>query len=95
MKSTKFRGCTVVLAGLVLGLFQAIAALPAGMAQTQKAVAAHAAPLPKIVEKDGRYALVVDGEPYLMLGVQARRWKENQGLCRPWSPQTDTSPDPT
>jgi hypothetical protein len=56
---------------LVLGLFQTIAALPAGMAQTPAAVNAQAKPLPKIVEKDGRYALVVDGEPYLMLGVQA------------------------
>ncbi|PYS72956.1 MAG: hypothetical protein DMF69_06195, partial [Acidobacteria bacterium] len=27
-------------------------------------------PLPHIVEKDGRHALLVDGEPYLMLGVQ-------------------------
>jgi len=27
-------------------------------------------PLPRIVEKDGRYALFVDGAPYLMLGAQ-------------------------
>jgi hypothetical protein len=27
--------------------------------------------LPKIVQKDGRFALLVDGQPYLMLGVQA------------------------
>jgi hypothetical protein len=27
-------------------------------------------PLPQIVEKDGRYALFVDGAPYLMLGAQ-------------------------
>jgi hypothetical protein len=27
--------------------------------------------VPRIVEKDGRFALLVDGEPYLMLGVQA------------------------
>ena len=30
-----------------------------------------AQPMPAIVEKDGHYALMVDGEPYLMLGVQA------------------------
>jgi beta-galactosidase GanA len=30
----------------------------------------HSGPLPKIVEKDGRYALMVDGAPYLMLGAQ-------------------------
>jgi len=30
-----------------------------------------AADLPKLVEKDGRHALMVDGAPFLMLGVQA------------------------
>jgi beta-galactosidase GanA len=38
-----------------------------------------AKPLPSIVEKDGRYALLVDGAPYLMLGVQANNssaWPE-------------------
>jgi beta-galactosidase GanA len=28
-------------------------------------------PVPALVEKDGRYALVVDGKPYLVLGAQA------------------------
>jgi hypothetical protein len=28
-------------------------------------------PIPQIVKKDGRYALMVDGAPYLMLGAQA------------------------
>jgi beta-galactosidase GanA len=36
----------------------------AGLAQTALN------PMPKIVEKDGRWALMVDGAPYLMLGVQ-------------------------
>jgi beta-galactosidase GanA len=32
---------------------------------------AHAAtPLPRVVERNGRYALLVDGEPWLMLGAQ-------------------------
>ena len=31
----------------------------------------HAADLPRLVEKDGRHALLVDGAPFLMLGVQA------------------------
>jgi hypothetical protein len=31
---------------------------------------AHAADAPRIVEKDGRYALMVDGRPYLILGGQ-------------------------
>jgi hypothetical protein len=28
-------------------------------------------PIPQVVKKDGRYALMVDGVPYLMLGAQA------------------------
>ena len=28
-------------------------------------------PIPRLVQKDGRYALLVDGEPYLILGAQA------------------------
>jgi len=28
-------------------------------------------PIPRLVQKDGRYALLVDGAPYLMLGAQA------------------------
>jgi beta-galactosidase GanA len=28
-------------------------------------------PIPQIIKKDGRYALMVDGSPYLMLGAQA------------------------
>ena len=41
----------------------------AGQAAAKGASAARG--IPKISEKDGRYALLVDGEPYLMLGVQA------------------------
>ena len=36
-------------------------------------------PIPKIVQQDGRYALLVDGKPYLMLGVQVNNssaWPE-------------------
>jgi beta-galactosidase GanA len=32
----------------------------------------HASELPRIAEKDGRYALMVDGAPYLLLGGQAQ-----------------------
>jgi hypothetical protein len=28
-------------------------------------------PIPSVVQKDGRYALMVDGAPYLMLGAQS------------------------
>lgn len=34
------------------------------------AVAAHAAEAPRLVEHDGRWALMVDGAPYLLLGAQ-------------------------
>jgi len=37
-------------------------------------------PLPKIVQKDGRYGLFVDGAPYLMLGAQVN----NSSACRRW-----------
>jgi hypothetical protein len=43
-------------------------------------------PIPRIVEKDGRYALMVDGAPFLMLGAQANNssdWPVT--LPRVWS----------
>jgi hypothetical protein len=46
----------------------AAAVLAAGIA-SQAQVKDH--PIPRIVEKDGRYALLVDGTPYLMLGAQS------------------------
>ena len=42
----------------------ALAAAPA-------AAQAQPRPLPEVVSKDGRHALMVDGEPYLILGAQA------------------------
>ncbi|MGA7244740.1 MAG: DUF5597 domain-containing protein [Terracidiphilus sp.] len=39
--------------------------------QAVQASATAANPIPAIVQKNGHYALMVDGEPYLMLGVQA------------------------
>src|ERR1035437_4420660 len=43
-----------------------------GFAQGAKTSAApsSAAQMPRVVEKDGRWALLVDGAPYLMLGLQ-------------------------
>lgn len=45
----------------------------ATMLAAQKAgdAGALAKPIPSIIEKEGHYALMVDGKPYLMLGVQA------------------------
>jgi hypothetical protein len=39
-------------------------------AQAQPAAKAQERPIPKLVQKDGRYALLVDGAPFLMLGAQ-------------------------
>jgi beta-galactosidase GanA len=54
------------LGGIVLLVAGAFAATFAGQAETPAFVAG-----PSIVQKDGHYALMVDGAPYLMLGVQA------------------------
>ena len=67
MKKAGVVGREVALAGLSFCILGAIAAV----AQTPPAAAVPAKPLPSIVEKDGRFALMVDGAPYLMLGVQA------------------------
>ena len=61
---------TAVCEGLALCVVTAFAGL-SGVAQAPPAVTVPSKPLPSIVEKDGHYALLVDGEPYLMLGVQA------------------------
>ena len=61
---------TAVCEGLALCVVTAFAGL-SGLAQAPPAVTVPSKPLPSIVEKDGHYALLVDGEPYLMLGVQA------------------------
>src|SRR5689334_10233549 len=48
--------------------FFTTAALALGLAASATAVAA---PLPQVVSKDGRHALLVDGAPFLILGGQA------------------------
>ena len=45
-------------------------AAPSGAAPTDAAPSG-AAPIPRLVQKDGRYALMVDGKPFTVLGVQA------------------------
>src|ERR1035437_3796243 len=65
---------------IVAALIAASAAGMAVRAQMEK----H--PIPRIVEKDGRYALMVDGAPFLMLGAQANNssdWPVT--LPRVWS----------
>ncbi|HVC45785.1 MAG TPA: DUF5597 domain-containing protein [Terracidiphilus sp.] len=58
-------------AGLLLGVLEAFSGLSATAVQPGQARVAETKPIPAIVEKDGRFALMVDGKPYLMLGVQA------------------------
>jgi len=67
MRQSKFWNGSAIGSVLVLGLLAAVSSAPAA---AQKAVQASAHPMPSIVQKDGRYALRVYGEPYLMLGVQ-------------------------
>lgn len=57
---------TVVVTGHLL-----IAALAATGCVPGKQAAGEPTPSPRLVERDGRFALLVDGEPYLMLLAQA------------------------
>ena len=50
----------------------ALLALALGVAGAAHAASADRAGLPRIVDKDGHYALMVDGAPWLMLGGQAQ-----------------------
>jgi hypothetical protein len=56
---------------LIVLLLETFAMAPTVEAQERGKSATRVRDVPKIVKKDGRYALMVDGEPYLMLGVQA------------------------
>jgi hypothetical protein len=59
--------CSVILLAVV-GTF---AFAPASIGQQQSNPKTSQHPIPRIVQKNGRYALMVDGSPYLLLGVQA------------------------
>ncbi|MGA2276862.1 MAG: glycoside hydrolase, partial [Terracidiphilus sp.] len=42
-------------------------------------------PIPSLVQKDGRYALIVDGAPFLMLGAQSNNSSDWPGtLNKVW-----------
>ncbi len=49
----------------------AVAALAGLLLAPLRAVASEPVPMPHLVQKDGRYTLMVDGAPFLVLGVQA------------------------
>jgi hypothetical protein len=79
MKAAGFWRRWVVGVGLVLGVLETFAFAPPSVAQAPAASAVSARPLPTLVTENGRHALLVDGEPYLMLGVQANNssaWPE-------------------
>ncbi len=56
--------CVLTLAALLAG------ARGARAADAPKAASAARSTMPRLVQKDGRYALLVDGAPFLMLGAQ-------------------------
>jgi beta-galactosidase GanA len=69
---------------LVVGVAQA--APPPKAQRTSPPAPGKSNPIPEIVEKDGRFALMVDGRPYLMLGVQANNssaWPDYLGKVWP------------
>ncbi len=67
MKFNSSRAAIVRLAVFAMFLETfAVGSMASGQASDSSA-----APIPAIVQKDGHFALVVDGAPYLMLGVQA------------------------
>lgn len=60
-----------IRAGILLVLWETFACATGLGAQRAADTGAGARPIPSTVEKNGHYALIVDGKPYLMLGVQA------------------------
>ena len=90
MTRSKFAVKTALLAGMVWFAMETLTAMPAAIGQSPDSEATHSRPLPAIAEKDGRYALMVDGKPYLMLGVQANNssaWPEYLGKVWPAAEQ--------
>src|ERR1017187_640004 len=66
MDNTKVGRCTFL--GCVAAMLLSSVSFAQGVTRT--GAQAGAAPMPRVVEKDGRWALMVDGAPYLMLGMQ-------------------------
>jgi len=61
-----------------------------GLCTLLAAIGAHAAEMPRIVAKDGRHALMVDGAPFLVLGGQAHNSSNYPAaLPKVWSALAD------
>ena len=72
---------------ILVALIGCVACGLAGVAQTGANVPARVKehPVPRIVSQDGRYALMVDGAPYLMLGAQSNNSSDWPGtLDKVW-----------
>jgi hypothetical protein len=84
MKRNCIQGILAAGTALALGLLEGFAPLSTAAAQAEKpgVAAGRVLPekiMPSIEQKDGRFALMVDGAPFLMLGVQANNssaWPE-------------------
>ncbi len=74
------------LRSIVSGAVAAAALVGASAAYAQ----AVANPMPKLVEKDGRWALMVDGAPYLILGDQVNNSSAWPGMLPEVWPAVDT-----
>jgi beta-galactosidase GanA len=87
MKKCEFSG-SAYLCGVAL---TAVLVATVSLAQTpvRPAVQVGAGPMPKVVEKDGRWALMVDGAPYLMLGVQVNNSSAWPGMLPEVWPAVD------
>ena len=70
MTRTNAGWATISLA-IVAVFMETFACAPLLIGQQAMQPSAAAKPIPAIVQKNGHYALMVDGAPYLMLGMQA------------------------
>ena len=79
---------TLSIPKILAALTACVACSLVGLAQTSGAPAAQRVkehPVPRIVEQDGRYALMVDGAPFLMLGAQSNNSSDWPGtLDKVW-----------
>ena len=70
LTGARSRAATVRFAVVLISL-ETFAIGSMALAQESAVVTSSEKAIPTIVQKDGRYALIVDGAPYLMLGVQS------------------------
>src|ERR1700678_3099800 len=94
MRRLNVKSSWAIAAAVVLVLMEARLMAAPGAAKAAHAKAENASPpaagkpaaIPQIVQKDGRFALMVDGRPYLILGVQANNssaWPDYLGKVWP------------